>query len=249
MTTYNTYQEAKIGNPNEDIYATKVSMGGRVEVFGVYVIIGNITSNYHICDPSKYCMTVEKFLADGYRFVKGDIYLNSNGRTLGVVNIPDYNNERSTIDCDLYILRAAALENIPTETPEEKEALDGIESAGEVEWKNGDECLYKDFKYTFIGMTPTFNDFSCLIFDCSQGIKHIDVRELSKPETPQQREERERLEAAYDLYCYVTREALERCRTASFSEFNKGMMTSCREEYLVIVDKTNYRKEKTHGTN
>ena len=110
MTTYNSYEAAKIANPSEDIYATKMSMGGRVEVFGVYVIIANITSNYHICDPSKYCMTVDKFLYDGHEFVEGDVYLNSDGRTLGVVNIPEYNNKRSTIDCNLYILRAAALE-------------------------------------------------------------------------------------------------------------------------------------------
>ncbi|CAM0032284.1 hypothetical protein VPHK122_0087 [Vibrio phage K122] len=270
MTTYNTYQEAKIANPECDIYATKISMGGRVEVFGVYVIIGNITSNYHICDPSKYCMTVERFLADGYRFVKGDIYLNSNGRTLGVVNIPDYNNERSTIDCDLYILRAAALENIPTETPEEKEVLDGIESSGEVEWKNGDKP--KSGQDVFIAKMNTLSgveskryfihqywcnsnhqnqllDLGILFTDSDSATSKtkslLGIAEEA-PETPQQRKDRERLEAAYDLY----EEAQHAIGCIGYDDFDFFKKSDIQVKFwLAIVDKTNYRKEKTHGTN
>ncbi|AUR81758.1 hypothetical protein NVP1013O_11 [Vibrio phage 1.013.O._10N.286.54.F9] len=109
MKTYNTYQEAKIANPDQDI---SVSMS---KVFAASSYVSNIllsgcVQGWNKCNPADHCMTVEKFLADGHKFVDGDIYLNSSGRTLGVVNIPDYNNKRSTIDCDLYILHAAALE-------------------------------------------------------------------------------------------------------------------------------------------
>lgn len=68
--------------------------------------------------------------------------------------------------------------------------------------------------------------------------------EFEKPETPEQRKEREELKAAYDLYSCISKESLCRARTATFEEFNKGMMTSCREEYLAIVRKTGYRVEK-----
>ena len=122
MTTYNSYAEAKIANPSEDIYATKISMGGRVEVFGVYVIIANITSNYYICEPSKYCMTVEKFLADGHKFVEGDVIYSrplskvipvlSNGE-FGVSYPVDGANNPMSSDDNRFILRAAALEEKP----------------------------------------------------------------------------------------------------------------------------------------
>ncbi|AUR87365.1 hypothetical protein NVP1100O_24 [Vibrio phage 1.100.O._10N.261.45.C3] len=59
------------------------------------------------------------------------------------------------------------------------------------------------------------------------------LTKFRKPETPQQREDRERLEAAYDLYCYaIDKETL-------FDSFcNFGPL---KDIYLRIVDKTNYR--------
>ena len=129
MTTYNSYAEAKIANPSEDIYATKISMGGRVEVFGVYVIIANITSNYYICEPSKYCMTVEKFLADGHKFVEGDVIYSrplskvipvlSNGE-FGVSYPVDGANNPMSSDDNRFILRAAALGDRLTDDGEGK---------------------------------------------------------------------------------------------------------------------------------
>ncbi|AUR98034.1 hypothetical protein NVP1246O_27 [Vibrio phage 1.246.O._10N.261.54.E10] len=58
-------------------------------------------------------------------------------------------------------------------------------------------------------------------------------RVFRKPETPQQREDRERLEAAYDLYCTWRGE-----KPASFEDFKR-----CNHDnWLAIVRKTNYRK-------
>ncbi len=59
-------------------------------------------------------------------------------------------------------------------------------SNDEAEWKNGDRCIYDGSYYAFVGMTPTFNDVSCIIFDSKNGIKHVSVNKLSKPETPEQ---------------------------------------------------------------
>lgn len=66
-------------------------------------------------------------------------------------------------------------------------------------WKNGDACVYDGSDYVFVGMTPTFNDVSCIIFDSKNGIEHVSVNKLRKPETPQQREERERNEWAQNV--------------------------------------------------
>lgn len=119
MTTYNTYQEAKIANTEESIYTTKISMNGKREVFGVYDIIADITLNYYTCSPADYCMTVEKFLADGHNFVEGDVYLNIQGDVRVVSSNKewiDVLNGKSAMDNKRYILRAEALEEKPTPT-------------------------------------------------------------------------------------------------------------------------------------
>ena len=95
------------------------------------------------------------------------------------------------------------------ETPEEAEAFDIMAQDNEqlqnhemgerVEWKSGDECVYDGSDYVFVGMTPTFSDVSCIIFDSKNGIEHVSINKLRKPETPQQREERERNEWAQNV--------------------------------------------------
>jgi hypothetical protein len=67
---------------------------------------------FYKCNPADHCMTVEKFLADGHRFVDGDIYMCKFGDvnvagdkfSPAELNKPDYQ------DALRYILRAAALE-------------------------------------------------------------------------------------------------------------------------------------------
>lgn len=62
-------------------------------------------------------------------------------------------------------------------------------------------------------------------------------------ETPEQKAERERLEAAYDLYCHAKNESVYSCVIVGFKEFIGDFPAREREEYLAIVDKTNYRKQ------
>ncbi|WWO62278.1 hypothetical protein [Vibrio phage vB_VcM_SY] len=119
--------------------------------------------------------------------------------------------------------------NVPTETPEEKEVLDDIESSGEVEWKNGDECLYMNSSelHKFIGIDPTRNDFCYIKANCA-AVNWVEISKLSKPETPQQREDRERLEVI-DEMCWDV-------HSLKFSQAS-------------ALYEVGYRKEKTHGTN
>ena len=108
----------------------------------------------------------------------------------------------------------------------------------EAGWVNGDACIYDGSEYTFVGMTPTFNDLSCIVFDVKNGIEHVCVRKLSKPETEAERKEREELEAAYDLLCIGNR-ALNVTAPCTFDEF-KIDEPQC-DFWLSIVRKTNYK--------
>ncbi|WAP91218.1 hypothetical protein [Vibrio phage vB_VviC_ZQ26] len=106
MTTYNTYQEAKIANPECEIY--------QLERNGLFAHCGHhkaelvrfieFDSAGIKCNPADYCMTVERFLADGNKLEFTDIIACSNGSVVSVANwIMDGVSK-------YYILRAAALE-------------------------------------------------------------------------------------------------------------------------------------------
>ncbi|CAL9963323.1 hypothetical protein VPHK165_0089 [Vibrio phage K165] len=247
MTAYNTYQEAKIANPESDIFF----MHNGDYRTGTWIDQHHFgRSSFTLCNPADHCIRYGDFLTLGYRFVDGDAFLSSTGEVVIVTNA-HANNRIMSGDNKRFVLRAAALENIPTETPEEKEALDGIESAGEVEWKNGDECeieMQEGVRRYLFGCECPNNQQTCIVFTKDGGGHMVmPFERLKKPETPQQREERERLEAAYDLYCHIAK--MSNRSPYSFDQFASDSTTCYRKEYLEIVCKTNYRKEKTHGAN
>ena len=139
MKTYNSYEEAKIANPDYEIVtATQKNITeNRVKkTFAPVIKSDNFVSGYEylhdrgtspmidkgyfeLCNPADHCITVEEFLKAGHRFVEGDIVTNLNG---GVSIIKpacdckgwDYSLENihkaDDDDYDRYILRAAALE-------------------------------------------------------------------------------------------------------------------------------------------
>lgn len=81
--------------------------------------------------------------------------------------------------------------------------------------------------------------------DCMWEPDLIDLSDkprFRKPESPEQKAERERLEAAYDLYLKVQERDEGPGFAASFNQFQDGMMSTCRKDYLSIVDITGYRK-------
>ena len=258
MTTYNSYAEAKIANPEREIARPSEFWDGADYIVGKFKVLTESMLidkfSWEKCNPADHCMTVERFLADGHKFVCGDIVID-----VGEVSVIETGFDRDSYndpdegDYKIYILRAAALENIPTETPEEKEVLDGIESAGEVEWSNGDSVKYHNKHegegglLTFVGIHPTHKDHAVLYGKhLSCGYMSAPLSMLSKPEAPQQREDRERLEAAYDLY----EESQHAIGCIGYDDFDFFKKSDIQVKFwLAIVDKANYRKEKTHGTN
>ena len=117
MTTYNSYEAAKIANPESDIYRVKSSsIGGYVALGASDFIELNDGDESSLCNPADHCMTVEKFLADGHKFVRGDVV---DAGKVGVIEtgfeINAY-NEPDGGDSSIFILRAAALEEKPKRT-------------------------------------------------------------------------------------------------------------------------------------
>jgi hypothetical protein len=173
------------------------------------------------------------------------------------------NTVDSPLNLCIFILRAAALENqmnidnLATQTPEEKEALDSIKSVHlrdyqkadkshtKVEYEKVTESIFDlreefergELHYDFGDEDWfTFNDEASLVAGFKEGNVY---RRIETAETPQQREERERLEAAYDLFC-VWSDGATPC---SFDVFVNGTIGNSKRRFLAIVDKTNYRKE------
>lgn len=106
MATYNTYQEAKIAMPNACIIEDTDSG----LFFGMPTREGTtLAAGSRFAEPRYYCITVEKFLADGYKFVDGDLheYL---GTVITASSNSAFNNSKALTDNKRFILRAAALE-------------------------------------------------------------------------------------------------------------------------------------------
>jgi hypothetical protein len=123
MTTYSTYQEAKIANPECEIF----------HVNGICFFNYEALAS-DICNPSDYCMTVEKFFADGHKFVDGDICLGQNDNFLVISGsrlINGWNDESQIIDgIDRYVLRAAALKEKKPRTKVEYLKVNGNYNEG-----------------------------------------------------------------------------------------------------------------------
>ncbi|AUR88470.1 hypothetical protein NVP1113A_69 [Vibrio phage 1.113.A._10N.286.51.E7] len=108
MTTYNSYEEAKIANPG--FYVLTKS--------GKFVSENELEPSPHTyeyrgiakCNPSDHCVTVEKFLADGHEFVEGDLVLGCGDRVIEVSGSIYLWNYSEDADARNFILRAAALE-------------------------------------------------------------------------------------------------------------------------------------------
>lgn len=132
----------------------------------------------------------------------------------------------------------ALLKMYKEEKPEEKEAMDTIE---QTEWVNGDECISSTGHcYTFIGKCDE-SGFDCILLS-DKGIPTFGfIKELSKPETPEQKLEREREAAAielHDLFNYTYYDG--DMDGISNTEWHRApeQLKKC---YLAMVDKTGYR--------
>ncbi len=125
MTTYNSYEAAKIANPDRDVFTNTANDKFQSK---------SDESFFIRCLPSHHCMTVEKFLADGHKFVEGDLIYSDilsnvvsvtlNGNLSGSYSIYGANTKTDSDDKRL-VLRAAALET--KEPKRTKESYEKIE--------------------------------------------------------------------------------------------------------------------------
>lgn len=170
---YKTYQEAKIANPDCEILSKKCE--------GIFKAIKNPEINHfidgwQICKPKDHCISLESFLASGKRTVKGDIVVGKNGKAITVeaeyiINMP------TETDCEIYVLKAKALEN-PAH-----------------EWVNGDECRYindPSHDYIYIGVHPHGDGH--FVFSERKGITYIANGCIIEPETQNEKAKREALD-------------------------------------------------------
>ncbi|AUR92590.1 hypothetical protein NVP1174O_30 [Vibrio phage 1.174.O._10N.261.55.A8] len=74
-----------------------------------------------------------------------------------------------------------------------------IPKTKEAYWVNGDKCIYNDGEFTFVSYMCNPEEDYVVIWRPIDGVKVVYKTQISKPETKQQREDRERLEVAYDL--------------------------------------------------
>ena len=102
MTTYNSYEAAKIANPDKEVITRRSNEFKALDC--------KFNVGWRSCNPADYCMTVEKFLVDGNKFTKGDLHICSEGYVHPVLFVDSDYNKPSNCDNNYYILRAAALE-------------------------------------------------------------------------------------------------------------------------------------------
>lgn len=146
MTTYNTYAEAKIANPDSEIYVHDGKFA--TKEFAIQLSVRDY-NDWYKCHPKDYCMTLEEFLADGHKLVNGDLFIGARGAASKVadevgMNIPDFQ------DKDRYILRAKALENqaAKVEIDNTPQQVEGLSSAATT--KRATKVEYVKVEYNHI---------------------------------------------------------------------------------------------------
>lgn len=310
MKAYKTYQEAKINNPNSVIVVFIKPRSEHHGIFQARIVDGiggqlmHPSGHWHICKPADHLPSLEWFFGEGHKLVNGDIFINKKGELVevgkdyhGITIHPQFANERiPSTDSECYVLRADALTKMKfvTESPEEKEALDMIDttskqveslannselpngskydrSAGgpvklsQPEWSGeglppvgikccftpdnnlwgfastdtylGEVLRYEGEQFVFLLSHDKYNMRPCHLI-----VSRTDKGEFSKPESPEQKAERERLEAAYELFSLKHEVSYSSIDVMSISDFASD--SQLRDGYLAIVDKTGYRKEQ-----
>ncbi|AUR85016.1 hypothetical protein NVP1067O_04 [Vibrio phage 1.067.O._10N.261.52.C9] len=115
--TYDSFEAAKIANPHSEIVTTGPNWKYHSELKGKFErLVTNGLDSHALedsawikCNPADRCMTVEKFLADGYKFTKGDAVLNMH-EVLTLTESKAWSfNRKDKLDSKRYILSAAAL--------------------------------------------------------------------------------------------------------------------------------------------
>ena len=105
----------------------------------------------------------------------------------------------------------------------------------EVEWVNGDKCIYNDEEFTFVSYMCKPEEDHVVIWRSFSGIDVVYKTQISKPETEAERKEREEIEeASYLLSDWFNAIGKDMPEWSSVNEDVKA-------HYLRIVRKTNYK--------
>lgn len=161
-------------------------------------------------------------------------------------------NKPKDRDKDRYTLRAKALEQAEIDTtPQQVESLAGGEWDGEGLPPVGVECEFLsigfNFEYEWCIFHGKTQDGGLIVEHKSKSNPEMSycqpfdpkTTKFRKPETPQQRQEREELEAAYELYCEF--KGADEIKPCSFDSFKESKVT--RKQWIAVVRKTKYRKQ------
>lgn len=115
MTTYKSYAECKIANPDSEIVTTGKDWSYNGKLAGLFEALDTSNGGHKIhntawviCNPSDYCSTMKEFLEAGYKFEKGDKFIGINKKAAKVKFI-DGTNTKDEDDELRYVLSAAAL--------------------------------------------------------------------------------------------------------------------------------------------
>ena len=171
MKKYNSYADAKIDNPESEIFS---DLSNPPSFYPQYHTKGLR------CHPADHCMTLEQFFDSGHKIVDGDAYLNSLGVAcvVGINTAASKVNARNANDNKRYILRAKALE-----------------LKLKPEWANGDECVINrksKARWMVVGVNPLKGSVVCV--SDSGELKDFHEWQLKKPESPAEKARREALE-------------------------------------------------------
>lgn len=230
-------------------------------------LLGNTT--WVECNPADYLETLGSFLASGKRLVRGDlvIYLNGDVKPVEnskIMNLPvDSQEQRFVLQAAADQIATSeekeGADNIPNQITidainslNEKEsycstsdlfdAIDTtpqqVESLAKPEWKNGDSVVFgKDDRSGVYIAYDAYNE-GHVVYSGGDYF-YVLSGDFSQPETPAKREKRERLEAAYDLYC-----ASVNAIALPVMPYNVFITSTFQvASMLAIVDKTGYRKQ------
>lgn len=105
---YKTYAEAKIANPDSEIYCAMISNDGR-GIYGKLIDINMVTKSHYLCNPADHCSSLKEFLEAGYSFSIGDLFLGTDGAVHDIGEIYPQTNQCEDSDNKRYILSVSAL--------------------------------------------------------------------------------------------------------------------------------------------
>lgn len=107
MTTYKSYAECKIANPDSEIVAgTKLYSDSYSSVF---IPLEHLDKkDWPICNPADYCSSLKEFLEARFKLVAGDKIIGADKSVWDIVENSEFNHPDEE-DCDRYILSASAL--------------------------------------------------------------------------------------------------------------------------------------------